>query len=68
MPSTDDQRDIGREHDEIAVGDVDQPHDAERQRQADREQRIDAAEQAALDEDVEPLHRRACPTVRNRPR
>ena len=36
--------------------DVDEPHDAERQRQPDGEQRIDAAEQGALDEDVDPGH------------
>ncbi len=51
-----DQRDVAGEHDEVAMSDVDQPHDAERHRQADREQRVDTAEQATLDEDVEPLH------------
>ena len=36
------------EHDEVAVGDIDEAHHAERQRKAEREQRIEAAEQHAL--------------------
>ena len=59
------QRDIGGEHDEIAMRDVDEPHDAEGQRQADGEERIEPAQQRALDEDVEPIHR-ARLTDRNR--
>ena len=42
----------GREHDQVAMGEVDQPHDAEDQRQPGGEQRIEPAEQDALDEDV----------------
>ena len=38
----------GGEHDEVAVRDVGQPHHAEHQRQAQREQRVQAAEQHAL--------------------
>ena len=40
----------GGQHDQVAVGEIDQPHDAEDQRQAGREQRIEAAEQNALDD------------------
>ena len=38
------------------MGDVDQPHDAERHRQPDGEQSVEAAEQAALDDDIDPIH------------
>ena len=37
----------------IAVGDVDDTHDAEHQRQPEREQRVQAAEQQALDDRVD---------------
>ena len=40
-------------HDHVAVGDVDEAHDAERKRQAEREQGIEAADQHALDDEVE---------------
>ena len=43
----------GEEHDHVAVGDVDETHDAERERQSEREQRIEAADQHALDDEVE---------------
>ena len=56
-----DQRDVGCKHDEIAMGDIDEPHDAERHRQTDGEQLIDAAEKGALDEDIEPIHCGAAP-------
>ena len=36
------------EHDQVAMGDVDQPHDPEDQRQPGREQRVEAAQQNAL--------------------
>ncbi len=45
----------GRQHDEVAMREIDQPHDAEDQRQAGGEQRIEAAEQDALDDGVEPV-------------
>ena len=45
----------GREHDQVAMREIDQPHDAEDQRQAGREQRIEPAEQDALDDGVEPI-------------
>jgi hypothetical protein len=52
------QRDIGREHDQIAMGDVDQPHDAEDQRQAGGKHGVEPADQHALDDDVDPLGHR----------
>ena len=43
---------------------VDQPHDAEDQRQAGGEERIEPAEQDALDDGVEPAgHRRSHPEI-----
>ena len=47
------QDDEREQDDHIAVGDVDEAHDAERQRQAEREQRVEPADQHALDEEVE---------------
>ncbi len=47
------QDDEGEQHDHVAVGDVDEAHDAERQRQAEREQRVEAADQHTLDKEVE---------------
>jgi len=38
------QHQIGREQDQITMGKIDEPHDAEDQRQPERKQRIDAAE------------------------
>ena len=43
----------GRQHDQVAMREVDQPHDAEDQRQSGREQRVEPAEQDALDDHVE---------------
>ena len=42
---------------EVAVGQVDEAHDAEDERQAGREQRVQPAEQDALDDRVDPVHR-----------
>ncbi|MCY1391038.1 hypothetical protein D9M71_58660 [compost metagenome] len=53
------QGQVGRQHDEVAVGDVDQAHDAEHQRQADREHGVETAEQRALHQGIEPFHRHA---------
>ena len=39
-------------HDEVAMREVDEAHDAEDQRQAGGEERVEAAEQHALDDDV----------------
>ena len=47
----DDEGDEGGEHDEVAMRDIDQPHDAEGEREPDGEERIEPAEQGALDED-----------------
>ena len=51
------QRQERSEDAQVAVGQVDQAHDAEDQRQAGREQGVEAAEQHALDDGVEPVHR-----------
>ena len=48
--------DIGGEHDEIAVRDIDEPHDAEDQRQPGGEHGVEPADQHALEDDVDPLH------------
>ena len=50
----DDEHGKGGEHDQVAMGEIDQPHDAEDQRQPGREQRVEAAEQNALDQCIEP--------------
>ena len=47
---------VGAEHREVAVGEVDDPHHAEHQREPAREQRVEAAEQDALDDVVDPGH------------
>ena len=50
-----------RQHDQIAMGEIDQPHDAEDQRQAGGEQRIQAAKQNALNDRAEPIEHAQCP-------
>ena len=50
------QRQVGGEHGEIAVGEIDEPHHAERQRQPGGEQRVETAEQNPLHDRVDPLH------------
>ena len=50
------QDQIGGEHDQVAMGEIDQPHDAEDEAEAGGEQRIEPAEQDALDDRVEPVH------------
>ena len=59
------QREVGAKHDEVAVRDVDQAHDAEDQRQPHGEQRVQAAEQHALNDGVEPFSR-SSPRARSR--
>jgi hypothetical protein len=49
------------QHDEIAVGEIDQSHDAEDQRKAGGEQRIEASEQSALNDRAEPIEHVQCP-------
>jgi hypothetical protein len=51
----------GGQHDEIAMSEVDQTHDAEDQAEAGGKQRIEPAEQDALDDGVEPVHDRDAP-------
>ena len=50
------QRDVGREHDQVAMRDVYQAHDAENERQAGSEHGVEAADEHALQDDIEPLH------------
>jgi hypothetical protein len=53
----DDRQGDERGHDrQVAVGQVDQPHHPEHQRQPGGEQRVQAAEQQPLDDDVDPGH------------
>ncbi len=49
---------VGTAHREVTVGQVDQPHHAEHQRQADRGQRVRATQEDALHDVVEPGHAR----------
>ena len=46
----------GGEHDQIAMREIDQPHDAEDEAQARRKQRVEAAEQHALENGIKPVH------------
>jgi hypothetical protein len=56
-PQRDQEQDqIGTEHDQVAMGEVDQPHDAEDQRQAGSKQRVQPAKQDALDDGIDPDH------------
>ena len=67
QPSAAGQRhqDRTKQHDHVAMGDIDEAHDAERERQAQREQRIEAADQDALDDEVEGTsrHHRSRPEI-----
>ena len=54
----DHQDEVGCEHDQVAMGEVDQPHDAEDEAEARGEERVEAAEQHALHDRVEPVHAR----------
>ena len=42
----------GAEHGELAVGEVDHAHDAEQQREAERDQDVDRAQADAVDQDL----------------
>src|SRR5215469_9175135 len=62
--------DVGGHHGKIAMGQVDDFHDAEHQRQAAREQRVEAAEHDSLNYCIDPGHARTpkyassiCPPV-----
>ena len=50
------QRDVSRQHDQIAMGDIDEPHHAEDQRQSGGEHGVEPADQDALKDDVDPFH------------
>ena len=54
-----DQREVGGQHREVAVREVDDAHDAEEQRQAAGEERVEAADEDPLDNGVHPVH--VCP-------
>ena len=47
------QHDERRQHDQVAVGEIDEPHDAEDQRQPGREQRVEPAQHHALQHGVD---------------
>jgi hypothetical protein len=49
------QDQIGGHHDEVAMGEVHQPHDAEDQA-GRRKQRVEPAEQDPLDDGIDPDH------------
>ena len=53
----DDHREERGEDAEIAVGEVDDAHDAEDERQPGGEERVEPAEQQALEDGVDPRHR-----------
>jgi hypothetical protein len=47
------ERGVHRQHDEIAVGEVDDVHHAPDQREARREQGVDGADEQAADDDLQ---------------
>ena len=55
------QNEEGGEHDEIAVSQIDQAHDAEDQREPGGEERVEPAEQNALDQRVDEAHHPTAP-------
>ena len=61
-----DQHQIGGEDDEVAMSEIDEPHDAEDEAQPRSKQRIEAAQQDSLNEGVQPDHRRVPPMMRRR--
>jgi hypothetical protein len=68
VPVLEQQEDeIRAEHREIAVREVDDPHQAEHQREPAGEQPVEAAEQDALDDVVDPDHT-STPWVRRSPK
>ena len=50
---------IGREHDQVAMREIDEPHDAEDERQPGGEERIEPTEQDALENGIRPIHESA---------
>ena len=59
-------REVGRDHHHVAVGEVDQPQDAEDHRQPDRHQRVQAARAQRVDDLLEDVvgHAATPPTPR----
>ena len=55
----DGQAKIGRQHDQIAMGQIDQPHDPEHKAEPGGEQRIKPAHKHALQNDIKPDHAEA---------
>ena len=53
----DDEREESGEHNEIAVRDVDEAHDAEDERKAGGEEGVKPADENALHDGIHPLHR-----------
>ena len=51
------QRHVRGEDRQVTVGEVDEPHHAEAERQSGGEQRVEAADQDALHDRVDPRHR-----------
>ncbi len=51
-----DHGDVGGKHDQVAMGDVDQAHDAEDQRKPGGKQRVKPADQNSLNDGVDPVH------------
>ena len=51
-----DEGEVGGQHREVAVGEVDDAHDPEEQGQPAGEERVEAAEEDALDDRVDPVH------------
>ena len=58
------QTEKGGQHDEVAMGNVDQAHDTENKRQSGGEERIKPTEQNALKDGIDPVHLK----LRNRQR
>ncbi len=50
------QDQVGRRDDQVAMRKVHQPHDAEDKAQPGREERVETAEQDALEDGVDPDH------------
>src|SRR5262249_49986894 len=59
-----DEGEVSGEHDQVAVGDVDEPHHAEDQRQPGREHGVEPADQHTLDDDVDPVSHGLAPHAR----
>ena len=54
---------VAGDHDQLRMGEVDQPHDAEDEADAERGQRIEAAHADGVDQDLDGLPDHAGPAV-----